>query len=271
MSKNRRMKTNKSIGFSLSGGGARAISHIGFLKVMEEEGVRASCIAGTSGGAIIAALYAAGLSIDEMLQFVTEGSFMKMYRPTVPLMGLTRIDYLGKLFEKYIPFNTFEDFHIPLSVAATGLGSGQAKIFNSGDFKQAIMASCAIPLVFHPIKIEDELYVDGGLLNNLPTEPLVNHCDLVIGVSSVAKAPFPQKNLTNMIDIGLRIFNIVEAHSVEVKRPACDLIIEAEGLATYNIFNFNLVDELVEIGYQASKAKVGELRELLDRNDVEII
>ena len=149
--------------------------------------------------------------------------------------------------------------------------SGQAKIFNSGDFKQAIMASCAIPLVFHPIKIEDELYVDGGLLNNLPTEPLVNHCDLVIGVSSVAKAPFPQKNLTNMIDIGLRIFNIVEAHSVEVKRPACDLIIEAEGLATYNIFNFNLVDELVEIGYQASKAKVGELRELLDRNDVEII
>jgi len=138
------MNEPKKIGFSFSGGGARAGAHVGILKVLEENNIRADYVTGTSGGAIVAALYAAGVPIDRMQALADEGSLFKIYKPGIPIRGLTNLNYLEKLLHKYIGKNTFEELNIPLSVVAANLVTGKAEIFDKGNLYPAIMASCEL-------------------------------------------------------------------------------------------------------------------------------
>ena len=109
------------IGISFSGGGARATAHIGVIQALNEKGIKADYIAGTSGGAIVGALYAAGLSVEEMLKFAAEGSLFKLFKAKLPIRGLTSLAYLGKLLEQYIGKDSFEALGIPLTVVASNL------------------------------------------------------------------------------------------------------------------------------------------------------
>ena len=142
------------IGISLSGGGARGFAHIGVLKALEENDIFPDVIAGTSAGAIIGALYAAGKTPDEMLDFVRESSILKIFRVTLPNKGLTSLDYLRERLEEVLPVDDFASLQKELYVAVTNLKSGELEIIHHGLLHETIMASSAIPLVFKPVEID---------------------------------------------------------------------------------------------------------------------
>lgn len=253
----------KRIGFALSGGGARAAAHIGILQALKDNGIVADCVAGTSGGAIIGALYASGMSAQKMVDFALEGSVLKVYRPGLPIKGITSLDFLIELLEKYIGKDSFEDLQIPLSVATTNLMTGEREIFEKGELYKPVAASCSIPLVFKPVEIEGSTYADGGIVDNMPVAPLLPQCDVIVGMHLTPISPV-DTGLKSMYSIGLRVFSINVGHNALINFPQCDVIIEPKKIETFNIFNYGASRELYEIGYAAGVDKLEQIQKLLN-------
>lgn len=169
------MKKKSKLGLVLSGGGARGLSHIGLLKVLEREQIRPDFISGTSMGAIIGAAYASGLSLETLEKLAVETTrnrnMIRMVHIRQPFKGLIDVDKLKSLLTSMIPeYLEFDQLKIPLSVCATDLNTGHAVTLRSGKVLNSIMASCALPGVFPPVEIGSMRLVDGGVLNNMPID-----------------------------------------------------------------------------------------------------
>ncbi|MFT4666549.1 MAG: NTE family protein [Gammaproteobacteria bacterium] len=257
------MSKKKKIGISFSGGGNRAVAHIGIIKALRENGIEADYVAGTSGGAIVGAMYAAGLSVDEMMGFAAQGKLSKLFQAKFPTRGLAGLDFLGTLLDQYINPDTFEALNIPLTVVASNLNTGKATFLNSGPLYPAVMASCAIPLMFKPIEIENELYVDGGIFDNMPVSPLQENCDIIIGSNVIPIVPMENDKLSSVFSISMRSFDMIVAHSAQVNFPLCDIVIEPTKTHNYGIFNFSATKELFDIGYEEATSKIAQLKNLI--------
>lgn len=180
------------IGVALAGGGTRGSAHIGVLRVLQNEGIPIYCISGTSIGAIVGGLYASGLSLDEIEHLVCSKKMMRAYE-TVPipvrmalvpiffvphLLGWHPYDglYRGNMFANFMRksapqgHRNIEQFKIPFAAVAANLLDGQPYAITSGDIGKAIQASSAIPFLRRPVEIGDKLFVDGGIVLNLPVE-----------------------------------------------------------------------------------------------------
>src|ERR1700754_1937451 len=156
------------IGLALSGGGARGIAHIGVIKALEELNIKPDVISGTSAGSIVGVLYASGMRPNEIFDVVSHLSIFKSVKIAWAWSGLLKMEGLQALLTKHIPDNTFESLKIPLTVAATEIRLGEIRYFSSGELGPAVIASCSIPGIFDPVHFDGHLYVDGGLLDNLP-------------------------------------------------------------------------------------------------------
>ncbi|MCW7754798.1 patatin-like phospholipase family protein [Desulfobotulus sp. H1] len=192
--------TRPTIGLALGSGGATGLSHIAMLEVLDEMGLKPQKIAGSSIGAIIGSLYAAGMSGKEIRDLFQTfaGSNTKVVMKLIQgksglaLTDLMQIDLEnGGLFssEGFIRFLgekmgtlTFENLPIPLMVVATDYWSGEEIIFKSGDLLTALQASMAVPGLFPPEAIDGRLYIDGGTSNPLPYDHLLQTCDIVIAI-----------------------------------------------------------------------------------------
>jgi NTE family protein len=179
----------RKIGIALSGGGARGIAHLGILKALEEFGIIPTHISGTSAGAIAGAFYAAGYSIPEIVAILKKGQIFNFSNILIKRQGFFAMKGFNDIYRECFPNNSFEDLNIPLYVTATDILKGELVYFSSGNLSQALMASSCIPLIFQPVSYNDSVFVDGGVLNNFPTEPLTGQCYIIIGsyVNSVKK------------------------------------------------------------------------------------
>lgn len=240
------------IGLVLSGGGARGVAHIGVLKALDEENIKITHISGTSSGAIVGALFAAGHSWKDIL------SFFK----TVPIFHLKRyanskpgfIDTSG-FYEDLRPFFTddnFDSLHKQLFVTATNLIEGKERTFNTGELIKPVLASAAFPGVFTPIIIDETLYVDGGVLNNFPIEALKNKCDTTIGVYVNPLENIGLDELKHSYQIVNRAYNIRLRSQCVSKFNDVDVMIIPNELEKYGLFNLNNIDVIFEIGYKAA-------------------
>lgn len=158
----------KRVGLVLSGGGARGFAHIGVLRVLEETGIEVDVVAGTSIGAILAALYAHGYGAED-LHLVASGL---KWRDIVDLSlqgGLIKGEKLGQFLSTYLP-PRFEDLTRPLAVTTTDVESGEEVILFEGDLISAVRASSCFPGAFQPVELKDRTLADGGIVNNLPVE-----------------------------------------------------------------------------------------------------
>lgn len=251
------------IGFSFSGGGARAAAQIGMIQALRENNIEADYVAAASGGSIVAALYAAGLSTEKMKAFASQGNLFKLFKPGLPFRGLINLGRLGETLEEQIGSSDFSKLNIPLHVAVTNLMTGQKELINEGDFCKAVMASCAIPLLFQPVSIDGQLYVDGGVLDNMPIAPLQKHCDFIIGMNITPNVVLPKKDLNSMYAVGIRVLNMNASHSSERNFPLCDIVIEPKQLVDYGILNFDASEELYEIGYRQTLTQMNDILERL--------
>lgn len=254
------MKESLRIGMALSGGGARGIAHIGVLQALEEEGISPVVLSGTSAGAIVGALYASGKNPAEMLEFVKEASILRVFKVSFPYSGLAKLTYLKERLSAFIPDDQFESLQKKLFVTVSNLNTGESEIINKGPLFRAIMASSAIPLVFQPVEMNGNLYVDGGLLENLPVRPLVYEAlDIIIGVNVMPLVDAPGKSVQSVVGIATRCFDLSIQGNTRPNVEFCDVFIEPKDVHQFNIFQFNKYQQLYEIGYQAARDKMPEI------------
>ncbi len=198
-------KRRPKVGLALGGGGMRGAAHIGVLEVLEREGVHVDYIAGTSMGSVVGGLYAAGVPICQLEEKFTHGMLMKHFM-TAPIsvrlavapaflplkaMGSHQYDglYRGNIFRKFLDKSVpqddknIESFRIPFCAVALNLIDGKPYALNTGNFGRTLQASCALPMLRRPVRIDDKLFVDGGVLVNLPTQQVRDMgADIVIAV-----------------------------------------------------------------------------------------
>jgi NTE family protein len=162
------------IGLALGGGGARGLAHIGVLRVLEREGIPIQCIAGTSMGGLIGALYLAGLSVDdietEAMRLSRLKELVKLVDPHLPTRGLLK----GRRIYNYMSVRlgglSFSDLRLPLAMVAVDLVSGREVVLNQGSVASAVRATISVPGVFAPVELGTLRLVDGGVLNNVPAD-----------------------------------------------------------------------------------------------------
>src|SRR5512139_1794699 len=177
------------LGLALGSGAARGLAHIGVLKVLEEAKVPVCGIAGTSIGAFIGALYAAGVPVQRMEAVACELDWRKLARllnPTVPISGLVDGRKLVEFMTELLPVHSFEALRLPLAVTATDIETGEALIIRKGDLIEALSAALAFPGIFPPVRFGKRFLVDGGLCNPVPVD-VARHlgADRVIGICTI--------------------------------------------------------------------------------------
>jgi len=246
------------VGLALSGGGARGFAHLGVLKALEEKGVKVDMLSGASAGSVAASFYSYGYKPEEILKIFENTNILKLVWPAFSVTGLLNIQKTESVYKSYLKEDTFEDARIPLYIATTNLNTGESELFNTGSLRQAIMASCCIPFIFDPVKIGEDHYVDGGILNNMPTEILKEKgCDFIIGVNvaPVVKEP----NLSGPKRIIERVSVLALSANVAYSSRLCDLYIKPSELRTYGTFDFKKSRELFNIGYEYTKDALSTL------------
>jgi NTE family protein len=234
------------VSLCLSGGGARGVAHLGILqKIQETHPIEIVAISGASAGAIVGAFVAAGYAPKAILEILQNTEFWKHFRPSFS-GGFINLKNFRALFDKYLPQN-IEDLKLPFYACVTNLDSGKAEYLNSGNIFDSIIASSTIPLLFSPNDINGKFYVDGGLVNNLPIEPLIPYQQkiLALNINPLESYAFDK----SVRSIATRIIHIVTAASVHDKIEKCDFYIVPKGIETVGILDFKAINKAYEIGY----------------------
>ena len=240
-------------GLVLSGGGARGAAHIGVIKALEEAQIDITHIAGTSAGAIVGALYAAGHTWQEMLHFFKEVPIFRYSRYASNKPGF--ID-TSKFYEDLFLLFEEDNFSVlkkELFIITTDLLKGTETIFQEGELIKPILASAAFPGIFTPIIIDKSAYVDGGVLNNFPVEPLKPLCDKMIGVFVNPLEDITVGELKHSYEVLNRAYNISFISQCVAKFDVCDIIIAPKKLSKHKLFSFKEIDTIFNIGYEAAK------------------
>src|SRR5882724_4646837 len=176
-------KERPRVGLALAGGFARGIAHLGVLRVLREAGIPVDCVAGTSVGALIAAGFCAGASLDEMAKIGACTSFADFGRWTPSWLGLATNQRMEKYLARFTPVKTFEELQIPLAIATTDIAAGISVYYSHGPIAPPLRASCAYPGLFVPIQFEGRTLVDGFLTAPVPVEgTLLLGADIIIAV-----------------------------------------------------------------------------------------
>lgn len=236
------------LGYALSGGGAKGFAHLGALKVLEKCGLKPDVIAGTSAGALAGVFYADGYHPDEIVELFRKKEFREFVELTIPTTGFFKSTGLHNFLKKNLRATRFEELRIPFYVVTTDWNRASTVTFSNGDdLVDAVVASCSVPIVFHPQMIHDVPYVDGGLLKNFPVSVIRKKCKYVIGVNVSLILPPPEKhNIRRMLE---RTFNLMSNSNTLIDKAYCDILIETKGIEKYSMFDLQNQLKIMEAGY----------------------
>ncbi|OBX23553.1 MULTISPECIES: patatin-like phospholipase family protein [Bizionia] len=298
-SQNQDSTVDPKVGLVLSGGGAKGLAHIGVLKVIDSLGIRIDYVAGTSMGAIIGSLYAAGYSGKQIDTIFRDVDFDKIINDNLPRAAKTF--YERDNSEKYaltLPFDKFklklpsalfrgqntlsllskltlhvsdvEDFSklpIPFFCIATNVETGQAVVLDKGSLAQSIVASGAFPSLFQPVIIDDQILIDGGVVNNYPIDELkAKGMDIIIGVD-VQDDLATREELRSAPDIILQINNYRTINDMKLKSKKTDIYIKPD-ITDYTVISFSDGSKIIEKGELATKKKIADLNKIVNQQVV---
>ncbi|HNX12196.1 MAG TPA: patatin-like phospholipase family protein [Paludibacteraceae bacterium] len=258
---------NETIGLCLSGGGALGFAHIGVLQALHDYRIFPQIISGTSMGSIIGSLYAAGYTPAQMIKFIDEGKLYRVtklmtFQPAFWKAGLTSQAAIMSLINDLIPNNSFEKLEKPMHICVSNLTTGKYEIIeHSNKLDMWIGASCSIPGIFNGMKINDMTYVDGGLLNNFPAQPLREKCSVIIGSdviphSSVMKNQKSRDTLLSSLRVGIHQNSLPG-------REMCDYLIEPKAIEKFHEFSFENFQSIYHYGYKATVQFIADNPEIL--------
>jgi NTE family protein len=252
-------------GIVLGGGGALGFAHIGALMAIEETSLDISMISGASMGAIIGAMYACGYSPKEMIDIIEKDKLYKLSKifslNFLNRKGISNHKKVKKILHDTIPVNSFDSLKRFFSLSMTNFIELEPEYVFSGDqLREKIMASAAIPSVFEPVLIDGVEYVDGGIMNNLPIEPIKGKCKkiIMINVHTVSK----KMEISGKIKITYRAGMAMLKQANAARIAQADYYVRFEKLEQYNLFDFKKYKEIIRIGYEEMKQYLKEHPEL---------
>ncbi len=235
-------------GLVLSGGAVRGMAHIGVIKALEEYGIYPEYISGASAGAIIGVFYASGYSPKEMEDIALKTNVFDYIKPNIPpINSLFSLEKLDKFLEKYISEKDISLLRKKTFICVTNLNKGFPEYFSKGSISLLLSATSALPFIFPPVKIGKDTYVDGGITNNLPVEPIINKADIKIGVD--VNPLGKEEEINNPVKILIRSFFLSIRANVDVRRKYCDIFIQPEELTRVGLFSTWKMKEAIDIGY----------------------
>jgi len=243
-------------GLVLSGGGFRGIAHIGVIKALEEHEIYPDHISGTSAGAIVGALYAGGCGWEEILDFFKTVQLFSFSNYATKKPGFVDTEKFYDRFLDYFPKDDFESLEKPLYITATNILDGTLKVFHRGELIRPILASAAFPGLFAPVKIKEGYYVDGGILNNFPSDLIKMYCDKIIGVYVNPYEKVKIDGLKHSYSVLERAFKIMMAKESLAKFEDCDFVVNPKELSNYSTFALKDVDAIFNFGYEATKREL---------------
>lgn len=242
-------KKNPIIGLTLSGGGMRGIAHIAVLKALEEYNLKPHIISGTSAGSIVAAFYSFGKTPDEMMDIVKSTTFFSRSYLKLSKNGIFSSNFILKLLTDHFPEDDFKILKIPIYIAATEMTHGIVDYFSEGPLFQPLLASSSVPFILPPVRMGEKIYVDGGVLDNLPIEPIIDKCDFLIAshVNSISYDELKKMSLMKEFD---RILHLAIAKSVYSKVNSCDIFLDPPKMTKFSLFNKKYMDEMFQQVYE---------------------
>jgi len=241
---------NKKIGIALGGGGSRGFPHIGVLKALEEEGIYPDVISGTSAGAIVGSLLADGKTPDEIMEVMSEIELTDIAKIGLPKKGFASLDNLRKKLKENLKATKFSELEKSLYLGLSNLLTGEIDYISEGDITKAVQGSSSIPIIFSPVEINGQVYVDGSLLDNVPVKPLIDQCDIIIAIDIMPIEAVDA--IDDVRDVITRVFQMAVSMQ-NYSRESCDLIIELVEVAEYNILDTRHNEEIYKLGYDHVK------------------
>jgi len=284
------IKPTPRIGLCLSSGGARGLAHVGVIQVLEEEKIPIAAIAGTSMGAYVGSLWAAGLNGSHLEKLAREikdrKTLLRLLDPVFPpFTGLIRGDKMRKHLERSLSNLRFEDLPKPMIVVATDLDQMKPVIFDRGNIARAVQASAAIPGIFTPVEFEGHRYTDGGASEPLPVTSLREHftLDHVIAVNVMPETtdltgrtalepaslwnPFNWFNLMapgHVLDTFRRSLLAAQIQIASREAEKAEVVVHPF-LKEGRWYDFENFDRYIQAGRTAAHAALPQIRALIDR------
>lgn len=281
-----------AIGVALEGGGALGLAHIGVLKWFEEHHIPVDYIAGTSMGGLVGGLYATGKPADDLRGIVKTADWPLLLGGETPYQdlsfrrkedareipnaiqiglkhgaslppGLNSGHQVNLLIDRetlpYSTIHSFDDLPIPFRCVSTEIVSGKPYVFQDGSLSDAMRATMSIPGVFAPVRRGDQIFVDGGLVDNLPTDVVRKMgAEVVIAVHLQISAVTADEIKSAFSILG-RSVELVIAETEIRGMGGADLIVKAD-VEKYSTMDYEKADELIKVGYQAAEEKAQVLK-----------
>jgi NTE family protein len=282
------------IGLALAGGGAKGITHIGVIEILEEEGISIDRIAGTSIGAIIGAVYALNPDIYLLKQKIKEIYTLDAYQKLAlgkfkPRKGETWFNKWVNRFQEGVLFTellsknallsneetdeifhhifgekTFNDTKIPFASTALNLLTGKDVIIKEGNLWEAAKASTAIPAILPPVRQKDKLLVDGGVTTNIPVKLAFDlGANIVIAVMLKNK-PSPPGKLNTALEIYMRSEELAQTKLCKILSKKADLVIKPD-VEEVHWVDFDKIDFCIKKGKEATKKHLKQIKAVTSR------
>jgi NTE family protein len=288
-------RSSAKVALVLSGGGARGAAHVGVLKVLEREHIPINCIVGTSFGAIVGGLYAVGYSAAEIEHIMLRQEWNKLFSDTpdrklAPLTERKSSRYQGqlsfrglspelptglyggqRLTEVFDSLTTerllaadydFDRLPIPFRAVATNLLDGKAYVFREGRMTEALRASIALPLIFTPVEKDGMLLVDGGLVDNLPTDIAREWgADIIIAVD-VTSTLLKEEEIQTFLNVMDQTISLLMQQSVESNRKLANLVLRPD-LGEFSNNDYGRLLHVIPLGEKEAEARLEEIKNLV--------
>lgn len=257
-----------TVGVTMSGGGARAFSHLGVLQALYEYDIHPDIVAGTSMGAIIGAFYAQGYTPKELYDIILLEKFnnvnniLHFGREKKKNIGFSSHKKIRRVFEKYMPHNSFDSLKHTFYLCVANLNTGQPEYVHSGgNLHNYLLGSSSIPALFTPVYIDSCYYVDGGILDNFPARAIRNECDILIGIESGSE--LPEFQIKKIKDVASRSISVVVYNNSLPGYAACDYMINTDIDKQWDLLDFKHFEEIYQAGYEAAIQWLKEHPELV--------
>lgn len=259
MRKNRQPAKQRQTGFALSGGFIKGFAHLGVMQALKEHDIHPDILSGVSAGALAGAFYADGNEPYRVLDYFSGHRFHDLAKLVIPRQGLFHLSELIDFLKTNLKAKTIEELKIPLIITATDLDHGKSVHFRKGELAIRIAASCCMPVLFAPVRIDNIHYVDGGLFMNLPVSTIRRECAKVVAINVSPLIASEYK--MNIVNIAVRAYNFMFRSNSFPQRENCDLLIEPYNLYGYSNHELEKAEEIFEQGYRAANETLARIKE----------
>lgn len=259
-------ETRPTVALVLGGGSARGFSHIGLIKALEENGIPVDMIVGTSMGSIVAGLYAAGYSVENMEEIATHFDTSKLFDiPFTPTGGVVDSTGIQQFLDVLLEGKTYAEMPIPFKSVVVNLGTGKDVALDQGKVSKGIQASMSIPGVFPPVQIGEDYYVDGGIRNQVPANVAADMgADVIIAVSLEKDYQNPDYRRI-MTNLRMSLTAMMEGYT-EINTAMADVLIVPE-VGLDSSWEFQKAAYFIQQGYEAGLKYMDQIKMVILSKD----